>query len=353
MPLFMDLHKASDYDSQPTVEDIKRNHIADLEVQHKYGVKFLQYWINEDAGLVFCLMEAPNKEACAAVHQEAHGGMPCNVIELKGGDYTAYMGTDTIANEFDIVVDSSGQLDPGSRILMMVDVISRSNHQPVINELHSLAKEFGGRMVHAHKHRNTMAFTYASPAFDCAFNLMRKHIDNCELRVAISAGEPVTQSPDIFADTITIASSLCEIAENGQVVISSLTRQLIDEVKLNNLRSVSNVRLLKKDDESFVNDLLTTLDLFLSERFSMDLLCKKMNLSRSKLYRRVSECTGMAVSSFINELRMRRAWQLLTNGEGNVTQIALEVGYNNPSYFAKNFQQRFGILPLKAVKDER
>ena len=64
MPLFMDLHKASDYDTMPTVEDIKKNHIADLAVQHKYGVKFIQYWINEEAGMVFCLMEAPNKEAC-------------------------------------------------------------------------------------------------------------------------------------------------------------------------------------------------------------------------------------------------------------------------------------------------
>jgi Protein of unknown function (DUF4242) len=86
MPLFMDLHKAEDYDAKPTVEDIKKNHIADLAVQEKYGVKFLQYWINEDAGLVFCLMEAPDKESCAAVHREAHGAMPCNIIELQGGD---------------------------------------------------------------------------------------------------------------------------------------------------------------------------------------------------------------------------------------------------------------------------
>ena len=59
MPLFMDLHKASDYEVKPTVDDIKRNHIADLEVQGKYGVKFLQYWINEDAGLVFLFDGSP------------------------------------------------------------------------------------------------------------------------------------------------------------------------------------------------------------------------------------------------------------------------------------------------------
>ena len=70
MPLFMDLHKADDYDVKPTVEEIKRNHIADLAVQHKYGVKFLQYWINEEPGLVFCLMEGPDKESCAAVHRD-------------------------------------------------------------------------------------------------------------------------------------------------------------------------------------------------------------------------------------------------------------------------------------------
>src|SRR5688500_13652688 len=92
MPLFMDLHRAGDYQVKPTIEEIKRNHIADLKTQAKDGVRFMQYWINEGAGRVFCMTEAPDKDSCMATHQEAQGDMPCNMIELRGGDYEVSMG---------------------------------------------------------------------------------------------------------------------------------------------------------------------------------------------------------------------------------------------------------------------
>src|SRR2546428_3173734 len=104
MPLFMDLHKASDVDDgMPSVEEIKRCHMADLKIQAKYGVRFIQYWINNDAGMFFCLMEGADRESCAAVHQEAHGNMACNIIEVQGGDYNAFMGNESNKNEFDLV----------------------------------------------------------------------------------------------------------------------------------------------------------------------------------------------------------------------------------------------------------
>jgi len=126
MPLFMDLHKASDYEVKPTIEEIKRNHIADLKTQEKYGVKFIQYWVNEEAGLVFCLMEGPDKESCIATHQEAHGNIACNVIELQGGDYKIFMGN-AKANEFDIVENRDGTLDTGHRSILMTDIVSLIN----------------------------------------------------------------------------------------------------------------------------------------------------------------------------------------------------------------------------------
>jgi len=123
MPLFLDLHKASDYDVKPTIEEIKRNHIADLKTQGKYGVRFIQYWVNEEQGLVFCLMEGPDKESCIATHQEAHGNIACNVIELKGGDYKVFMG-DARINEFDITENKDGTFDTGHRTILMTDIVT-------------------------------------------------------------------------------------------------------------------------------------------------------------------------------------------------------------------------------------
>lgn len=83
MPLFMDVHKKVD---GLTAEAVEGAHARDLEVQQKYGVKYLHYWFNEADGTVFCLSEAPDKEAAIAVHREAHGLMPDEITEVKEGD---------------------------------------------------------------------------------------------------------------------------------------------------------------------------------------------------------------------------------------------------------------------------
>ncbi len=82
MPRYMDIHKNV---KGVTSEKLADAHRRDLEVQDKYGVKYLKYWYNEDEGTVFCLCEAPNKEAAQAVHREAHGGVADEVIEVKEG----------------------------------------------------------------------------------------------------------------------------------------------------------------------------------------------------------------------------------------------------------------------------
>jgi len=48
-------------------------HAADLATQATHGVHYLRYWIDEDAGRIFCLVEAPHAEAANTVHREAHG----------------------------------------------------------------------------------------------------------------------------------------------------------------------------------------------------------------------------------------------------------------------------------------
>lgn len=82
MPLYMDIHKNVE---GLTKEGAEEGHKLDLEVQEKYGVKYLHYWVNEEEGTVFCLFEAPSKEAGEAVHREAHGGVADEIIEVKEG----------------------------------------------------------------------------------------------------------------------------------------------------------------------------------------------------------------------------------------------------------------------------
>ena len=52
-------------------------------MQAKYGVRYIKYWFDPITGKVFCLSEAPSKEAALAVHREAHGQMPDDIFEVQ------------------------------------------------------------------------------------------------------------------------------------------------------------------------------------------------------------------------------------------------------------------------------
>ncbi|MBE7551570.1 MAG: DUF4242 domain-containing protein [Anaerolineales bacterium] len=83
MPLYMDIHKNVE---GLTTAAVTAAHQKDLEVQARYGVKYLKYWYDEGTGTVFCLCEAPSKAAAEAVHREAHGGVADETIEVKEGE---------------------------------------------------------------------------------------------------------------------------------------------------------------------------------------------------------------------------------------------------------------------------
>jgi AraC-like DNA-binding protein len=357
MPLFMDLHKASDYEVKPTVEEIKHNHIADLEVQDKYGVKFLQYWINEDAGLVFCMMEGPDKESCAAVHREAHGSMPCNVIELQGGDYITFMGDDITVNEFDIVEKADGTPDTGYRIIVVIDCISLSPGKPVFKPIHEIVKKSKGRRMlnRPSGNREMIVFSSGLSAIQCAVSILQEiqYMDDSstEIRIGISAGEPVTDQNNFFEYGIQMANRLCDIAQNNRVIVSSLAKQLAGELVCKHYEIEKSLKILSPADERFLNRLFEeTASRFYHPAFTIEVLSKSMGLSRSNLYRKITLLTGLSANSFIRELRLRKALQLIRDKYGNVTEAAYEAGFNNPSYFTRSFQKRFGILPLQVLK---
>jgi Protein of unknown function (DUF4242) len=70
VPLFMDMH---DIQGGVKMDDVAKAHIADLKTQVGRDVRYLRYWVAEDSGRVFCLVEAPSAEAAADVHRDAHG----------------------------------------------------------------------------------------------------------------------------------------------------------------------------------------------------------------------------------------------------------------------------------------
>ncbi len=82
MPLFMDVHHKVD---GLTAEAVAGAHQRDLEVQGAYGVDYQRYWFDEASGKVFCLVEAPDAEAAARVHREAHGLEADEIVPVREG----------------------------------------------------------------------------------------------------------------------------------------------------------------------------------------------------------------------------------------------------------------------------
>ncbi len=81
MPTYMDVHDLPGVKA----EDVAGAHEADVRVQGQYGVDYKQYWFDEGSGKVFCLVEAPDAEAAAAVHREAHGLLADDIVPVREG----------------------------------------------------------------------------------------------------------------------------------------------------------------------------------------------------------------------------------------------------------------------------
>jgi hypothetical protein len=66
--------------------DVAKAHEADLAKQGEHDVQYLRYWVNEDQGKVFCLVEAPSAEAAETVHREAHGLTADDIFLVSEGE---------------------------------------------------------------------------------------------------------------------------------------------------------------------------------------------------------------------------------------------------------------------------
>jgi signal transduction histidine kinase/ligand-binding sensor domain-containing protein/DNA-binding response OmpR family regulator len=79
--------------------------------------------------------------------------------------------------------------------------------------------------------------------------------------------------------------------------------------------------------------------------FSVEELSRELAMSRVHLYKKLLSLTGKSPIEFIRVLRLKRAAQLLEKSQLSVSEIAYEVGFNNPKYFTKYFKTEFGVLP--------
>jgi signal transduction histidine kinase/AraC-like DNA-binding protein len=99
-------------------------------------------------------------------------------------------------------------------------------------------------------------------------------------------------------------------------------------------------------DQKFLAKVVSIIDENIPDTsFGVEVLAEKIAVSHSLLYKKINSLTGTSPSELIKKLRLNKAAKLIESNTGNISEIALEVGFNNPSYFADCFKKQFGVAP--------
>jgi class 3 adenylate cyclase len=236
MPYFMDRHD----NAELTPEELAGAHKLDLEVQAKYDVTYLSYWFDPSAHSVFCFVEAPDAAAAEAVHREAHGDLASRIIPVEGQMVMGFLGPPPAHPPGEAYVETAfrtilftdivGSTDMTQRLgdAMAMEVLRR--HDSVVRQ--SLEK-WGGNEV-KHTGDGIMAsFGSVSRAIECATAIQRGLEANnadarhpVEIRIGVSAGEPVTEADDLFGAAVQLAARACDRAAAGAILVSRAVHDL-------------------------------------------------------------------------------------------------------------------------------
>ena len=84
-----------------------------------------------------------------------------------------------------------------------------------------------------------------------------------------------------------------------------------------------------------------------SQNLDVDLICKKVNMSRSVLYKKVKALTGMTILEIIKNVRLKKAAELIAEKKYTVYEVADMIGYNDTKYFSSEFKKKFGVSPTE------
>ena len=99
-------------------------------------------------------------------------------------------------------------------------------------------------------------------------------------------------------------------------------------------------------DKKFLQKVFETINRNISDpMLGVDLLIERLTISRSVLYRKIISLTGEPPGELIRRLRLNKAAKLIEQKYGNLSEIALEVGFSNPARFSESFKKQFGISP--------
>jgi class 3 adenylate cyclase len=235
----MDRHQGENL----TAQAVTAAHAADLKAQYKYGCKFLTYWFDEERDSVFCLVNAPDIRAVRQVHEEAHGFGDSEIMEVDLNIVKAFLGRveDPSPAAGELTIDSPFRaimftdLEGSTK---MISVLGDDKSMELLRVHNALARE----VLHAHSGREIKhtgdgfmaSFVSAVSAAECAIDIQKNMVKHNEetptaimnLRIGISAGEPVRNDKQLYGAAVNLAARLCAQARPGSILVAQVVRDL-------------------------------------------------------------------------------------------------------------------------------
>jgi AraC-like DNA-binding protein len=344
-------------------KDVAEAHRKDLLCQGEYGCNCMTYWIDEDRETIFCLIEAPDKDAVKEMHNKAHGLIPHKVIEVSSSVVESFLGRiydpdEAKTSEHGLKIFS----DPSFRVLLIARTADPIllHHQSGIVKTNELIKryneiarknisEYEGNEVEHSGDGFIVSFSSAAKAVSCALAIQKDmpgtDTNVLDLKMAINGGEPIEKSNKLFGDTIQFANYLCMIAKNSRIAIATKVKDLISKDILHS--KTDRFLTLSQQEETFLKSLLDKLEeKWQDPEFDIPEYCQAMAMSQSQLYRKTIALTGMSCNVLLKEFRLEKAKELMKKKHYNISQITFESGFTSPSYFTKCFKKKYGLLPM-------
>ena len=195
-------------------------------------------------------------------------------------------------------------------------------------------------------------------------DIMMPGIDGIELCRRVKADDKTCHIPVILLTALSAEEAQFKSLETGadDCILKPFNFQIL-EAKISNL--ISSRRNLRKVfsskmviephdiaitslDELFIHKALDLIEKNISKTdYTVEELSRDLGISRTLLYKKILALTGKPPLEFIRTLRLKRAAQLLLKSQLNVSEIAFQVGFNDPKYFRKHFKNEFGVIPSK------
>lgn len=128
-------------------------------------------------------------------------------------------------------------------------------------------------------------------------------------------------------------------------------RNKLREKYANQISLEPHQHAVKSVDEKFLEHARTIIEANIGDcNFDVNNFCAEMGMSRMQLFRKLKALLNQTPNELIRNLRLQRAVYLMRQNFGNVAEITFEVGFNNLSYFAKCFKEKYGLLPSEYQK---